>query len=53
MDSTLIHEECFLDQMNLDNGVYLIRLESNCSDKAKVTEKSQQKSLKAYSEILF
>ena len=38
-----MHEECFPDQMNSDNGVYLIRLESNCSDKAKVIEISQQK----------
>ena len=43
VDSTLMHEECFPDQMNSDNGVYLIKLESNCSDKAKVTEISQQK----------
>ena len=43
VDSTLMHEECFPDQMNSDNGVYFIRLESNCSDKSKVTEISQQK----------
>ena len=43
MDITLMHEECFLDQMNSDNHVYFIRIESNFSDKSKVTEISQQK----------
>ena len=43
VDNTLMHEECFSDQMNSDNHVYLIRLESNFSDKSEVTEISQQK----------